>query len=87
MNINNSEDGKIEINFSNGWLYKFRQRNSFKRYRLHGEHGDLNLEGIISELPKLRKKSSEYSINDVFKADEFGLFYKLAPDSSIEPSR
>ena len=42
----------------------------------------MNIEGIIFELPKLRKKVSEYSINDVFNADVFGLFYKLAPDSS-----
>ena len=32
-------------------------------------------------------KISEYSINDVFNADKSGLFYKLAPDSSIGPSR
>ena len=75
--INNSENEKIEINLSNGWFYKFKQRNSFKRYRLHGEYGDVNVEGIISELPKLRKKLSEHSINDIFNADEFGLLYKL----------
>ena len=89
MNVNNSENEneKIEINLSNGWLHKFKKRNSLKRYRLHGEYGDLNVEGIISELPKLRKRLSEYSINDVFNADEFGLFFKLAPHSSIGPSR
>ena len=26
-------------------------------------------------------------MNDNFNANEFGLFYKLAPDSRIEPSR
>ena len=35
----------------------------------------------------MRKKLSEYSINDIFNAPEFGLFYRLAPDSSIGPSR
>ena len=44
------------MNLSNGWLLKFKKRNSFKRYRLFGEIGDVNIQGIISELPKLRKK-------------------------------
>ena len=87
LNENRAENERMEMNLSNGWLYKFKNRNSFKRYRLFGESGDVNIEGIISDLPKLRKKISEYSINDVFNADEFGLFYKLAPDSSIGPSR
>ena len=77
----------MKIHLSSGWLYKFKNRNSFKRYRLFGESGDVNIEVIISELPKLRETVSEYSINHVFNADEFGLFYKLAPDSSTAPSR
>ena len=76
LNTNNSENKKIEINLSNGWLHKFKKRNSFKRYRLHGESGDLNFEEIISELQKLRKKLSEYSINDV---DEFDYFTNWLP--------
>ena len=77
----------MEVNLSNGWLYKFEKRNSLKRYCLFGESVDVNIQGIISELPKLLEKISKYSMNDVFNADEFGLFYKLAPDSSIGPSR
>ena len=77
----------MEMNLSNGWLYKFKKRKSFKKYRLFGEFGGVNIEGTVSELPKLREKISEYSISYVFNADEFGLFYKLAPDSNIESSR
>ena len=46
----------MEVNLSNGWLYRFKKRNSFKRYLLFGESADVNIEGIIFELPKLRKK-------------------------------
>ena len=35
----------------------------------------------------MRRKRSQYAINDVFNADEFGIFHKIAPDSSIVPSR
>ena len=87
MNETEPENEIIELNCSNGWLYKFKKQNSFTRYRLFGESGDVSIEGIISELPKLRKKISEYSINDVCHADEFGLFYRFAPDSSIGYSK
>ena len=66
---------------------KFKKRNFFKSYRLFSESIDFNIEGIISEVPKLWKKISEYTINDVLIAGEFGSFYKLASDSNIEPSR
>ena len=71
LNQNKPENNKMEMNFSNGWLHKFRKRNLFIRYSSFCESADVNIEGIISELPKLRKKISEYSINDVFKTDEF----------------
>ena len=77
----------MKLNFSNGELSKFKKRNLFKNYRLFGESGEVNIEATISELPKLQKKVSGYSITDVFDADEFGLFYRLASDSSIGPSR
>ena len=87
LNQNKPENKKMEMNFSIGWLHKFKKHNSFIRYSLFGESADVNIEEIISELPKLRKKISEYSINEVFNADEFGLFYKSASDYRIGPSR
>ena len=56
-------------------------------YRLFLESADANIEGIVSKLPKLRKKISENSIKDVFNADIFRLFYKLASHFRIGPSR
>ena len=50
----------MEMNFSNGWLYKLKKRNSFARHSAFCESPDMNIEGIISELPKLRK---EYQSN------------------------
>ena len=53
-------------------------------YRLSSESDDFNIERIIYEPPKLGKK---ISINVVFDADEFVLYYKFAPLSCIGPSR
>ena len=86
LNTSKPENEKFEMNLNDSWLYKFEKRNSFKIYRLHCESRNLDFKRVISELLTLQK-ISEYSINSVFCADEFWLFYKLAPDSSIEPSK
>ena len=87
LNENRAENEKMKTNLSNRWIHKFKNRNSFKRCRLFVESGDKKIEAITCKLPELRKRILEYSINDVFNADEFTFFYKLAPDSSIAPSR
>ena len=75
------------MNFNHVWLDEFGKRNSFESYRLFGEFRDVNIESIIFKLLELWKKISKCSINNVSNADEFGSFYRLNPDSSIEPSR
>ena len=53
----------------------------------HGEgvYGD---ESVVSqELPFLHQKTSQYALNDIFNADEFGLFYQAAPIRTIGPAR
>ena len=56
LNQNKPENEKNGNKSKNGWLHRFKKRNSFKRYRLFGESADVSIEGIICELPKLRKK-------------------------------
>ena len=37
-----------ELVFSNGWLYKFKQRNNIRRYRIHGKSGS----ALLTSLPE-----------------------------------
>ena len=69
--------------FSNGWLHAFKERNGLKRYCSHGESGDAEMEGIEEKLKDIRSKIAEYNAEDVYNFDETGLFYNLAPDTTI----
>ena len=42
---------------------------------------------MSEKLPVIVKKISKYAFNDIWNADEFGLFYKLSSVSTIRPGR
>jgi len=77
------ESERIELKFSNGWLDKFQKRYNFKAYTSHGEDGDADQSAIDEQLPSIKAKISKYSLNDVFNADEFGHYFKMAPTRTI----
>ena len=52
----------------------------FQMYRPHREGGDAR------KVPSAQKISRHY-IYDIWNADDFKLFYKSAPDTSIEPDQ
>jgi Tc5 transposase DNA-binding domain len=68
---------------SNGWLANFKKRNALKQYRIHGESGSAHMDGIEEQLQILRAKISTYDHDNVYNMDETGLFYNLAPDTTI----
>ena len=72
-----------ELKFSNGWLEKFQKRNGFRRWRIHGESGDAQIEGIEERLEDIRTKIADYGLEKTYNMDETGLFYNLAPDTTI----
>jgi hypothetical protein len=68
---------------SNGWLYNFKKRHAFKQFRIHGESGDAQMTGIEEQMRVLRAKIATYNHDDIYNMDETGLFYNLAPDTTI----
>ena len=73
-----------DFSASNGWLDRFRKRNGIV-FRQISEESEAVKECDVrawtaSTLPILLKK---YSLEDVYNADEFALFYKLMPDKSL----
>ncbi len=42
---------------------------------------------MVEELPSIVEKLSCYAINDIWNADEFGLFYNMSLISTIGPER
>ena len=56
---NLTEEQRISLCFSNGWLDRFKRRNGFKPFMSHGEGADTDESAISQELPFLRQKNSQ----------------------------
>ena len=69
------------INFSNGWLQRFKRRNDLRCKKLIGEKQNADLEAaenfVTETLPDLLSK---FKPDQVFNAYETGLNYRLLPD-------
>ncbi|XP_054720672.1 uncharacterized protein LOC129230299 [Uloborus diversus] len=76
--------GINDFSGSAGWLDRFRKRYGIKYRQISGEAeaaDDDNIAPWIENLlPNLLK---DYAPEDVYNADEFGLFFKLMPDKSL----
>ena len=78
---------RTSLQFSRGWLSRFKKRNNFRRYRSHGESANVDSSAVEAELPLLRTLLSAFSLRDQFNCDEFALFYNQAPNSTVGPGR
>ncbi len=68
------------LQFSSGWLHKFKNRNGIRQEILHGEADSADNAAIIEALPLLREKCAAYPLERIYNMDETGLFYRLEPD-------
>ncbi|KAK3090197.1 hypothetical protein FSP39_009953 [Pinctada imbricata] len=78
-----SEIGLDNFKASNGWLESFRSRYSIGHFKVCGESADVDmklLENYKSNLPSI---VAEYSPENVFNADETGLFFRALPDKTL----
>ena len=71
------------MQFSNGWLYLFKQRHNLKCFKSYEEQEDADDEGARAAMPRFWQLAAQYSLADIFNADEFGLCYSAAPKSTI----
>lgn len=76
--------GHGEFEASVGWLEKFKKRHGIVQKTLCGESAAANIqtrdEWVTNVLPKLLEK---YDENDIFNADETGLFFKCLPNKTM----
>jgi hypothetical protein len=69
---------------SEGWLEKFKQRHSIVFKRIQGESAEINMVNLNNwQKEVLRAEISRFSPNDVFNADETGVFWQLMPDRTL----
>ncbi|XP_062594546.1 tigger transposable element-derived protein 6-like [Saccostrea cucullata] len=81
--------GKLNIsNFkaSSDWLekFKFRQSISFKRVCGEEKSVDCQSADMILWKEKLPLLLQTYSPDDIYNADETGIFFRMLPDKTIE---
>lgn len=77
--------GHQEFICSSGWIDRFKSRHNIVSGKVSGEAAAVNgqiVEGWMKkEWPKVCEK---YPVNDIYNADETGLFYKMCPSSTLK---
>ena len=74
---------KNDLVFSNGWLRGFKQRNNIKAVRIHGEANSAPLENLPLFRNELQEITSKFDLENIFNADETGLFYCMSPNQTL----
>ena len=64
------------LNFSPGWLYKFKNRNGIRLRQLQGEAASADEEAIEDRMPAIKNMCANYPIERVYNMDETALFYR-----------
>jgi hypothetical protein len=71
------------LTFSNGWLMRFKKKNGLRRRKLHGESASALLETLPQERERLRRILRRYNLDDIYNADETGLFFRMSPNETL----
>ncbi len=82
-----SNDVEVKLNFRNGCIARFKERNGFRRHKSHGEQADANQAAYYANLPFLREVLRTYSHHGVWNCDEFGLYYRMVPITTVRPRK
>ncbi|CAG8692530.1 8355_t:CDS:2 [Gigaspora rosea] len=63
-----------DLSFSSSWITKFKKRNQLCRITTHGESENAPLESLPGFRLQLQEVTSRYHPDDIYNADETGLF-------------
>ena len=83
INYSRIEDSKLDMKFTVGWLSKFQKRWNLRSRRMDAESGDADMESVRDCLTSLASLVQSYHPNDVWSAEETGLYYQMPPDRTI----
>lgn len=68
---------------SNGWLEKWKLSFNIKSFRFSGEKGDADVDAADEFKRSFPLLVAEYTKENIFNADEFGLLYRCLPDRTL----
>ncbi|XP_003369532.1 tigger transposable element-derived protein 6 [Trichinella spiralis] len=75
--------GINDFKASNGWINRFRQRHGLVYRSIRGEAAGVNRYTVDTWKDRLQVLLNDYRPDDVFNADEMGLFYRILPDKTL----
>lgn len=75
--------GICNFKASNGWLENFKKRHDLAFKKVCGESASVSKEVCKEWKSQLESLLNGYDPNDVFNADETGLFFKCLPDKTL----
>ena len=79
-----TDDSKVSsLKFSNGWLRSFKKRHNFRCFKSHGESAEIDEEVLEEQLLGIQERLNNYTLNDIWNCDEFGLAYNMPSTSTI----
>ncbi|CAB4402410.1 unnamed protein product [Rhizophagus irregularis] len=75
--------GENQIKFTNGWVYRFKKRNGLQRVKFSGEANSAPIETLPEERVRLRALLAKYDKEDIYNANETGLFFRMEPNQTL----
>ncbi|XP_054281926.1 tigger transposable element-derived protein 6-like [Macrosteles quadrilineatus] len=75
--------GKKDFRASNGWLHNFKKRNEIIFRKVCGESASVNSNVCDEWKTELKKLTESYLPENIYNADETGLFFKCLPDRTL----
>ena len=72
-----------ELKFSDRWLQGFKSRFGLHSIVMHGEAASAPLASLDRERVALKRILSNYDPEDIFNADETGLYYRMPPNRTL----
>ncbi|KAL4148353.1 hypothetical protein QTP88_002617 [Uroleucon formosanum] len=76
--------GHSDFKATEGWISRWKDKHNIKFKRFHGEKFSADTNGAnewsLAKLPEILKK---FSPQNIYNADETGLFYRATPDGSL----
>lgn len=76
-----------QLKCANGWVYRFKQRNGLRKVNFSGEANSAPLETLPEERARLRSLLAKYNEEDIYNADETGLFFRMEPNQTLSSCR
>ncbi|CAC5395781.1 unnamed protein product [Mytilus coruscus] len=74
---------QLQKQASNGWLESWRSKFSIGFFKVCGESVDVDQSVVDDFKSKLENIVADYTPENVFNADETGLFFKALPDKTL----